>query len=1154
MQLSAQELNNLKSFSIPTKADSVVLDSLSVIPFTFEIKPEIDTNLYKVDFSRSVLYWNTAADSLPDSVTVSFRTFPLNFSAEYQHKNPDSVSTQVEKITNPFVFTYDQKPEEDIFSTSSLNKNGSVSRGITVGNNQDVVVNSSLNLQLSGKLSNNIDIVAAITDNNIPIQPEGNTQQLQDFDQVYIKLFNDKTSLIAGDFQLKRPEDSYFLNFFKRAQGLSLEHNITLGKNPEKPKSNLMMTGSGAISKGKFARNVIQGIEANQGPYRLRGNENELFIIVLAGTESVYIDGKLMTRGQENDYIIDYNTAEVTFTAKQLITKDRRIVVEFQYSDKNYVRSLFHVGSEWESKKWNVRFNVYSEQDSKNQPLLQDVGDSERQLLESVGDDLNLAVIPAVDTVEFEDDQVLYRKIDTAIVAQTGTFIYQDVYVYSTNPNEAIYRLRFSDVGQGNGNYQLINSSANGRVFQWIAPDTLNGQPRGRYEPVIQLIAPKKNQLFTLGADYLINKHSKLTVEGAISNTDLNQFSNIDSDDDAGYATKIKYDHVVPLGDLDSTKQWNLLLGANYEYVNINFRPIERFRTVEFERDWNITNLNADVYQEQHIAGASVGFRKNDMGTVLYSFNTFQNGNVFDAYQNAVNTQLDKKGFKLDFNGSYSQSTGDTNLFDFARYRGLISKSFKWITLGIRDELEDNRFRDGNDSLFANSYFFNERTYFIQSPDTFKNRYGVSYTRRIDKKPLNNQLEKATLGESANVFGDLLKNPNSQLRSSVTYRRLFILNDSLANQQPDNTLISRIEYSLRILKGTITSSTFYEVGSGLEQKKSFSYVEVEPGLGAYTYIGDFNSNGVKDLNEFGEAIYQDQANYIRVFSPTNDYVKTYTNQFSESINIDPSSVWKAQKGIRKFLSRFSNQTVYRIDRKTNQEDRISALNPFDIPVNDTTLITLNSSFRNTFFFNKTDPKYGIEHSWQDVRSKSLLTNGFESYSNKYHQIKSRWNVTRKFTLNANYTNGTKARASEFFSVNNFFIRYFETEPKITYQPGVTFRWSVNFKYTEKRNDIDLGGENTFIRNLGTEFKYSILAKGSVQANFNYISIDYTGAETSALGFEMLEGLRTGNNFTWVLSSQFRLSKNMQLNLAYNGRKSEENKTIHTGNVQVRAFF
>lgn len=1078
----------------------------------------------------------------------------MDLSTEYQHKNPDSVAKQVESITNPFLYTYEQKPEEDIFSTSSLNKNGSISRGITVGNNQDVVVNSSLNLQLSGRLSDNIDIVAAVTDNNIPIQPEGNTQQLQDFDQVYIKLFNEKTQLTAGDFQLKRPEDSYFLNFFKRAQGLSLEHNITLGKNPEKPKSNLMLAGSGAISKGKFARNVIQGIEANQGPYRLRGNENELFIIILAGTESVYIDGKLMTRGQENDYIIDYNTAEVTFTAKQLITKDRRIVVEFQYSDKNYVRSLFHVGSEWESKKWNVRFNLYSEQDSKNQPLLQTIGDNERQILEGAGDNLTQAIIPAVDTVEFEDDQVLYKQIDTAIVTQSGTFIYPNVYVYSTNPNEAIYRLRFSDVGQGNGNYQQISSSANGKVFQWIAPDTLTGQSLGRFEPVIQLIAPKKNQLFTIGADYLINKNSKITVEGAMSNNDLNQFSEIDSEDDAGYAARVIYDHVVPIGDLDSTKRWNLLLGANYEYVNLNFRPIERFRTVEFERDWNITNLNANVYQEQHIAGGSLGFKKNDLGTVVYAFNSFVNGSVFNAYRNSVNALLNKKGFKLDAVGSISQSTGDTNLYDFARYKGVLSKSFKWITIGIRDELEDNRLKISEDSLLASSYFFNERTYFIESPDTFQNRFGVGYTRRTDKKSLNNQLEKTTLAESANVFGNLLKNPNSQLRSSFTYRRLYILNDSLTTQEPDNTLISRIEYNFRILKGTITSNTFYEVGSGLEQTKSFSYVEVEPGLGAYTYIGDFNDNGVKDLNEFGEAIYQDQANYIRVFAPTNDYVKTYTNQFSESLNIDPSSVWRMQKGFKKLLSRFSNQTVYRIDRKTNQENRLSALNPFDVPVNDTSLITLNSSFRNTFFFNKTDPKFGLDHSWQDVRSKTLLTNGFESFSNKFHQIKGRWNITRKLTVNTFYTDGIKSRSSEFFSVNNFFINYFETEPKITYQPGVTFRWSINFKYTEKKNDADLGGEKVFTRNLGTEFKYSILSKGSVQANFNYISIDFNGTETSALGFEMLEGLRAGNNFTWALSSQLRLSKNMQLNLAYNGRKSEQNKTIHTGNVQVRAFF
>jgi hypothetical protein len=269
---------------------------------------------------------------------------------EYKNKNKDLVShgnSSVPIYYNPG----SDRPE--IFRTEGLSRNGSISRGITFGNNQDVFVNSSLNLQLAGKLSDNVDILAAITDENIPVQPEGNTQQLQDFDKVFIQLSNKNNKLIAGDFELKRP-DSYFMNFYKKSQGGYFMTTIPLNKNQPDKKRELRSGISLAVSKGKFARNNLTIKEGNQGPYSLIGNNGETYIIVLSGTEKIYFNGELLLRGSDYDYIIDYNTAEISFTAHRLITKDSRIVAEFEYSDKNYSRTLIYLNDEYESEKLKI--------------------------------------------------------------------------------------------------------------------------------------------------------------------------------------------------------------------------------------------------------------------------------------------------------------------------------------------------------------------------------------------------------------------------------------------------------------------------------------------------------------------------------------------------------------------------------------------------------------------------------------------------------------------------------------------------------------------------------------------------------------------------------------------------------------------------------
>ena len=112
---------------------------------------------------------------------------------------------------------------QDVFGGKELNKNGSISRGVNFGNNQNLGLNSSLNLELAGDIAPNLKLLASVSDANIPIQPDGNTNKLQEFDQLFIQVYNDRLKLIVGDFWLDRPK-GYFLNYRKRGQGLTFNY------------------------------------------------------------------------------------------------------------------------------------------------------------------------------------------------------------------------------------------------------------------------------------------------------------------------------------------------------------------------------------------------------------------------------------------------------------------------------------------------------------------------------------------------------------------------------------------------------------------------------------------------------------------------------------------------------------------------------------------------------------------------------------------------------------------------------------------------------------------------------------------------------------------------------------------------------------------
>ncbi len=734
------KLSNLRQKKLPI-ADTMHLDTISIVPRTFFIEGIPDSN-YHLDFINAVLYWNRKPSA--DSVLISYRVFPFRLNPVAQHLNYDSIS----KIPFVIPLSFNNNPygsSKGMFDFGNLSTTGSFGRQISFGNSQDAVLNSTLNLQMQGMLGDSIEIRAAITDNNIPIQPEGNTQQLNEFDQVFLQFSKKNWQLSLGDIDI-RQKQSYFLNFYKRLEGISFE---TANRISRSVGSNTLVSGS--IAKGKFTRNVFQGLEGNQGPYRLTGANNEIFFIVLANTERVFLDGELMQRGEDQDYVINYNTAEVTFTPKRMITKDTRIQVEFEYADRNYLNANLYLSQDFDiNKRLKLHLGAFTNSDARNSQINQTLDANQKLFLTNLGDSIQNAFYPNASLDTFAAGKVLYAKI----YFNTGSGI-DSFYQYSTNPDSARYNLSFVIVGEGKGNYDPDLNGANGKVYRYVPP--VNGVKQGSYEPALLLVTPKKQELLNLGIDYAISKNTSLVTEVARSNYDANTFSKINNGDDAGYAAKIIVNNKAPLRT-KKPKELKLLTGLDYEYVQNKFKPLERLREVEFTRDWGLPLVLTPA--TENILKAFSELRNKYSNSLRYQFTNYNRSDGYHGIQNTILQVSNLKGWRLNNQFVITNFNTLSTTGHFVRPIIDVSKELSkiWgLRLGIRYSLEQNRTTNKfTDSADLTSFSFSTYSVYLQSSQRRKNKYGLNFFTREDKYPYGKGLIRGDRSYNINLLSSTL--------------------------------------------------------------------------------------------------------------------------------------------------------------------------------------------------------------------------------------------------------------------------------------------------------------------------------------------------------------------------------------------------------------
>jgi hypothetical protein len=357
-----------------------------------------------------------------------------------------------------------------------MQKSGSLTRGFTVGTNRDLSLSSGFRMQLAGRIASDVEVAASLTDENTPIQPEGTTQTLQEFDNVFVEIKSPSYAATLGDFVLDM-HGTEFARLTRKLQGA----RGTAVLQGESVSGEALV--SGAVTRGQFQTNAFQGSEGVQGPYRLTGRGGERSMIVIAGTEKVYINGELQLRGETNDYVIDYTTGEVRFAIRRLITAASRIVVDFEYADRRYSRSLAAVraGGSILDGRGNISVAYLREADDPDAPIDLVLSDSARRVLAAAGGDPSRAVLNGVTRV---DSNGQYLRMDSILAdGRTVTF-----YRFDPGNSAALYNVTFSFVGTGHGDYVRRRPGE----FAWTAPGG------GDYLPVILLPFAQSQQVIDI--------------------------------------------------------------------------------------------------------------------------------------------------------------------------------------------------------------------------------------------------------------------------------------------------------------------------------------------------------------------------------------------------------------------------------------------------------------------------------------------------------------------------------------------------------------------------------------------------------------------------------------------------------------------------------
>ncbi|MCD6379492.1 hypothetical protein J7M07_03500, partial [bacterium] len=1034
---------------------------------------------------------------------INYSRYPFPFSPVFARRFPSGGKPKPDY--NVSVLASGRGSERTRRNPYRFNVSGSKSVGFSVGSKRGLGIDQSMNVTLSGKLAKDLEVKAFLSDDNLPVQTEGNTEELKRLDRISVSIKSKHAEVSLADFTMGM-DWSEFSTFSRDLRGGEIKIDVRGQK----------LVAGGGIAKGRFETMEIRGKEGIQGPYELLPARRFNGVIIIPGSESVYLDGSRMKRGSENDYLIDYVRGSVIFTERVPVSDDSEIVIEFQVGERNYERTTISAG--WSSSLFSdavrLRGFFFRETDDRESPIGGEFTEEELDSLKNAGDNSDHAFASGKEEIDSGGNGYIFVKADSSapshyLFVESGARYLLDFYEvahfegdYNTDGFSTIGELKYKYVGAGSGDYRI-------------------GRP---------LALPEAKNVAAVSAD-ANSDHLFFKGEGDVSNYDKNTMSDIGDEDNNGFA--FDFEGGIKGVNILSSR---LMISGEYSSLDERFRAPDRVREAYFYRNWNLQDKRLSGREE--ISGLNLRLEKEGLWEIEGNYKNLNRTDGLSANMaksSACIGNINESGLRLEW---FKTETGDDRKRDFALAEGTLVL-WKFVP-GILLDTERYSSISPAEPDTGRYYYRNILSLASKNMGNFSGK--LSFTHRVTDN----------LRDSKGGWFRVRENDEVRLSGSYSERTrmidLFISHRNKHDIEYGTTSVNdlaRVRYRDSWRSLGLTTDMGYRIQSGEERRRQRAVI----------YVGENEG----DYDQEGREVGQKRGDYMAVYIPGGEkegvrsVELTWRLSFGKGIRGIGIGKKSSSGWLGVFKRNVSMDNFFSVTEKsrTDQLLRLYTLDPSLLQRDDLTLFGRNK-LRQEWNFLKDVKKYNLRfvisrEDEEDNRTEGVLASRFL----REFRLRAEAVPNSSFNISWEAARGLKCSRSGNSAAQNYRVESFSFSNTLGYRYGSNSRISLEFAYEKRDDELSMSGQRSFSARPAMNMSVGMNINISAFLKMTYTDIEEDNGQPL---FFMENGMRQD----WNLNGRYSFGKNITLGINYTGRREkdyrDEVKIVHVFKVESRASF